>query len=73
MGKIKEIEIYELGEKETATPWSSTILILRLTTSDGYVGYGEAPTTLMTLPVYEQLKEVARIFKNKEVTEIEKT
>ena len=72
MGKIKEIEIYELGEKETATPWSSTILILRLTTSDGYVGYGEAPTTLMTLPVYEQLKEVARIFKNKEVTEIEK-
>jgi L-alanine-DL-glutamate epimerase and related enzymes of enolase superfamily len=72
MGKIKEIEIFELGEKETATPWSSTILILRLVTSDGYVGYGEAPTTLMTLPVYEQLREVARIFKNKEVTEIEK-
>lgn len=72
MGKIKEIEIYELGEKETATPWSSTILLLKLTTSDGYVGFGEAPTTLMTLPVYEQLKEVARVFKNKEVTEIEK-
>lgn len=72
MPKIKNIEIFELGEKITNTPWSSTILILRLTTNDGYVGYGEAPTTLMTLPVYEQMREVARIFYDKEPTEISK-
>ncbi|MGC8681179.1 MAG: enolase C-terminal domain-like protein [Thermoplasmata archaeon] len=72
MTKIKNIEIFELGEKITNTPWSSTILILRLTTEDGYVGYGEAPTTLMTLPVLEEMNEVARIFNGKDPTEIEK-
>ncbi|MGC8565573.1 MAG: enolase C-terminal domain-like protein [Thermoplasmata archaeon] len=70
MTKIKNIEIFELGEEVTNTPWSSTILILRLTTNEGYVGYGEAPTTLMTLPVYEEMKEVARIFDGKDPTEI---
>ncbi|MGC8662827.1 MAG: enolase C-terminal domain-like protein [Thermoplasmata archaeon] len=72
MLKIKNIEIFELGEKITNTPWSSTILILRLTTDDGLVGYGEAPTTLMTLPVLEEMREVARIFFGKDVTEISK-
>jgi gluconate/galactonate dehydratase len=74
MPKISDVEIFELGElnAEKSSPWSSTILVLKITTSDGVVGYGEAPTTLMTLPVYEQLKEVSRVFKGKEVTEIEK-
>lgn len=73
MSKISEIEIMELGEEgEKSSPWSSTILILRMTTSDGLVGYGEAPTTLMTKPVYEQMKEVGRIFRGAEVNEIKK-
>jgi L-alanine-DL-glutamate epimerase-like enolase superfamily enzyme len=73
MTKIKNIEIYELGEKgEKSSPWSSTIILLRLTTSDGQVGYGEAPTTLMTRPVYEQMKEVGRVFKDKEVEEVKR-
>ena len=74
MSVIKDIEIIELGEADSSksSPWSSTVLILKLTTSDGIVGYGEAPTTLMTLPVYEEMKEVSRIFKGKEATEIQK-
>jgi L-alanine-DL-glutamate epimerase and related enzymes of enolase superfamily len=71
MPKITNIEIIELGEEgEKSSPWSSTILVLRLTTSDGVVGYGEAPTTLMTRPVYEQMREVARLFINKDVENI---
>lgn len=72
MGRISEIEILELGEseREKSSPWSSTILILKMTTSDGIVGYGEAPTTLMTLPVLEQMREVARIFKGKDPEEL---
>jgi L-alanine-DL-glutamate epimerase-like enolase superfamily enzyme len=71
MSKISEIEIMELGEEgEKSSPWSSTILILKMTTSDGVIGYGEAPTTLMTRPVYEQMKEVERIFKGAEVHNI---
>lgn len=73
MTKIRDIEILELGEEgEKSSPWSSTILVLKLVTSDGEIGYGEAPTTLMTRPVYEEMKEVGRIFKNKEVEEISK-
>lgn len=74
MTKIKEVEIFELGEtgKESSTPWSSTILISKITTDDGIVGYGEAPTTLMTLPVLEQMKEISRIIKNRDPTDINK-
>ncbi|MEM4056184.1 MAG: mandelate racemase/muconate lactonizing enzyme family protein [Thermoplasmatales archaeon] len=74
MPVIKDIEIFELGENKalSTSPWSSTILLLRMTTSDGIVGYGQAPTTLMTLPVLEELRELARIYKGKEVTEIKK-
>lgn len=70
MTKIENIEIFEVGEKVTNTPWSSTILVLRLTTDDGFVGYGEAPTTLMTLPVYDEMREVARIFYHKDPMQI---
>ncbi len=73
--KISSVEILELGEKgrEISSPWSSTILLVRLTTSDGTVGYGEAPpTTLMTLPVKESLREVERVFSGKNVFNVER-
>lgn len=74
MHRISDIEIFEVGDPnpKRSTPWNSTILIVKLTTSDGIVGYGEAPTTLMTLPVYEAMKEVSRVFKGKDATEIRK-
>ncbi len=75
MGNIKDIDIMEVGDisnGEKSSPWSSTIIVLRLTTSDGIVGYGEAPTTLMTKPVMEEAKEIARILKGKDPTDIEK-
>ena len=68
MEKIKNIDIYELGSpEEKSSPWSSTILILKLTSSNGNIGFGEAPTTLMTLPVKESLREVSRIFQDKKL------
>lgn len=38
------------------------MILVRVTTSTGQVGWGEAPTTLMTLPVKESVKEVARFY-----------
>ncbi|MFG1449548.1 MAG: mandelate racemase/muconate lactonizing enzyme family protein [Thermoplasmataceae archaeon] len=72
--KIKNIEILELGEKgrEISSPWSSTILLVKLTTDDGLVGFGEAPTTLMTLPVKESMEEVKRFFQDKDFFNVEK-
>ena len=72
--KIKKIDILELGEKgkEISSPWSSTILLVRLTSEDGQVGYGEAPTTFMTLPVKESMEEVKRIFLGADFFNVEK-
>ncbi|MEM0127567.1 MAG: mandelate racemase/muconate lactonizing enzyme family protein [Thermoplasmatales archaeon] len=73
MTSIRNFQILELGEEgEMSSPWSSTIIVLRLETSNGEIGYGEAPTTLMTRPVYEQLREVGRQFVGREVEEISK-
>lgn len=72
--KIKQVDILELGEKgkEISSPWSSTILLVRLTSEDGLVGYGEAPTTFMTMPVKESMEEVKRIFLGADFFNIEK-
>lgn len=72
MRTISDIEIIELGEEnpESSSPWSSTILLLKMTTSDGIVGYGEAPTTMMTRAVLEQMREIARIFRGKNPEEL---
>jgi len=73
MTKIRNYEIAELGEAgERSSPWGSTILVLKLETEDGEVGYGEAPTTLMTRAVYEQMREVGRVFVGRDVEEIRK-
>ncbi|MEM0155841.1 MAG: mandelate racemase/muconate lactonizing enzyme family protein [Thermoplasmataceae archaeon] len=71
---IKDIDIIELGEKgrEVSSPWSSTILLVKLTSSDGKVGFGEAPTTLMTLPVKESMKEVQRVFSGADFFQVER-
>ena len=70
--KIKDIEIFEIGDPtgNSSAQWSSLLLFLKITTDDGHVGWGEAPTELMALPMYEELKEVGRIFIGKDVTEV---
>ncbi len=71
---IKNIEIFELGSKgkENSSPWSSTILIARLTSNDGTTGYGEAPTTFSTMSVKESMEEVRRSFLGKDFFNVEK-
>src|SRR5579859_5108396 len=65
--KIRSIEPIVTGspQGEPSSPWSSTMVLVRLTTSTGAVGWGEAPTTLMTLPVKESVREVARLYEGK--------
>lgn len=72
-GKINQVEVIELGDrsKESSSPWSSTMLLVRLTTDDGLVGYGEAPTTFSTLSVLGSMKEVERIFNGADFFNIE--
>ena len=74
--KISSYEIFELGEKKEqsgggAAGWAAKTVVLRLTTSNGLVGYGEAVPTLRVLPVVESLKEVGRLYVGREVEDFE--
>jgi L-alanine-DL-glutamate epimerase-like enolase superfamily enzyme len=65
--KIKDIEIYQLGEQAGGgATWASNSIILKITTSNGIVGFGEAVPTLRVQPVIQSLKEVARVYSGKD-------
>jgi gluconate/galactonate dehydratase len=69
--KIQRVEPIELAapEGERSSPWSSTVILVAVHTSTGAIGWGEAPTTLMTRPVFESVREVARFYEGVELSE----
>jgi gluconate/galactonate dehydratase len=62
--KISSYEVYEVGDKSKGggATWASTGIILKLVTSSGEVGWGEAVPTLRVLPVIESIREVGRVY-----------
>jgi L-alanine-DL-glutamate epimerase-like enolase superfamily enzyme len=74
MGKITDVEVYQLGEHAAtgSATWASTSILLRLTTSDGTVGYGEAVPTLRVNPVIHSLHEVARVYVGRDPIDVER-
>lgn len=71
--KITDIDVFQLGQASGAggATWASNSIILRLTTSDGLQGYGEAVPTLRVQPVIRSLHEVARVYKGKDPLDVE--
>jgi L-alanine-DL-glutamate epimerase-like enolase superfamily enzyme len=71
--KIADVEIFLLGEpaKTISAMWASNAIVLKLTTSNGLVGYGEAVPTLRVQPVIQALREVERIYKGKDPLNVE--
>jgi gluconate/galactonate dehydratase len=67
--KIQQVEPIEVAAPadELSSPWSSTVILVRVTTANGAVGWGEAPTTMMTHPVRESVREVARFYEGREL------
>lgn len=67
--RIRTVEPIEVAAPagERSSPWSSTVILVRVTTASGAIGWGEAPTTLMTLPVRESVREVARFYEGREL------
>ena len=68
MVTIKDIEIYPVSDLATAkaSPWASVSIIVRVVTSDGQVGYGEAVPTLRVNPVVRAIEEVRRFMVGKD-------
>src|SRR5947209_7670133 len=70
--KITNFEVYQLGElSQGSATWAGNSILLKLTTSDGTIGYGEAVPTLRVQPVIQSLHEVARVFKGKDPLDME--
>jgi L-alanine-DL-glutamate epimerase-like enolase superfamily enzyme len=66
--KINEAEIFQVGEPTSAggATWAGNSILLKLTTSDGMVGWGEAVPTLRVQPVIQSLHEVSRVYVGKD-------
>lgn len=70
--KISNIDIYQLGEQAAGgATWAGNSIVVKLTTSTGEVGYGEAVPTLRVQPVINSLKEVARVYSGKDPLNVE--
>jgi gluconate/galactonate dehydratase len=65
--QIRSVEAIEVAAPagESSSPWSSTVVLVRVTTASGAVGWGEAPTTLMTRPVFDSVAEVGRFYEGR--------
>jgi len=60
---ISNIDTFIIGEKNpTAATWAGVSIIVKVTTSSGAVGWGEAVPTLRVGPVVEAIKEAARVY-----------
>lgn len=72
--KIANVDIFQLGEHAAgvSATWAANSIILKLTTSTGLVGYGEAVPTLRVQPVIQSLHEVARVYVGKDPCDVER-
>jgi L-alanine-DL-glutamate epimerase-like enolase superfamily enzyme len=72
--KIANVDIFQLGEHAAgvSATWAANSIILKLTTSTGLVGYGEAVPTLRVQPVIQSLREVARVYVGKDPCDVER-
>lgn len=68
MVSIKDVEVYTVSDLATAkaSPWASVSIIVKVTTSDGQVGYGEAVPTLRVNQVVKAIDEVKRFVVGKD-------
>lgn len=72
MAKISEVEPIVLTSKEKGSAtWASNMILVRVTTSDGRVGYGEAVPTLRILPVVNAIKQISKFLVGRDFHEVE--
>ena len=72
--KIVNADIFQLGQPADSggATWAGNSILLRLTTSNGLIGYGEAVPTLRAQPVIQSLREVARVYVGRDPLDVER-
>src|SRR5579875_1127061 len=72
MTKISEIEAYILGKEVTSAQWASLMVLVRVTTNDGRVGWGETVSALRAEAVANFVKKINTVLKGNDVFNVEK-
>lgn len=72
MDKIRNIDVFLLGKEVTEAKWASLMVLVKVTTDDGKVGWGETVTALRANAVVNMVKSVSRVFIGKDVFNVEK-
>lgn len=72
MDRIKNIDVYLLGKEVTEAKWASLMVLVKVTTDDGKVGWGETVTALRANAVVNMVKNISRVFIGKDVFNVEK-
>ena len=72
MSKISRVEGHILGNKEGPATWASVMVLVKVETSDGLVGYGEAVPTLRAEPMLHAIEEIGRIYTGLDPSEVER-
>lgn len=67
--RIQEITPIVLSSKEKGSAtWASLMILVKVTTSNGLVGYGEAVPTLRVKPVFSSIQQVSKGFIGKDIS-----
>ncbi|MEM4970692.1 MAG: mandelate racemase/muconate lactonizing enzyme family protein [Sulfolobales archaeon] len=67
MDRIRDLEIYILGGRDSPDQWASASLIIRVLSDDGEIGYGEAIPTRRVNQVVKAFEEIKELVKGREV------
>jgi len=71
--KISSVKTYTLGQPTTTgvATWAGTSIVVKVTTSNGLVGYGEAVPTLRAQSVVASIHEVERVYLGRDPEDVE--
>ncbi|BAB67683.1 mandelate racemase/muconate lactonizing enzyme family protein [Sulfurisphaera tokodaii] len=72
MTKISDVEAILLGKEITSAKWASLMVLVRVVTTDGRIGYGETVTALRANAVVDLVKKINKVMKGKDVFDLEK-
>ena len=71
MAKITGIEPFLLGREASSAKWASLMLVVKVTTSDGIVGWGETVTALRAKAMVMMINNLAKLFVGRNPFDVE--
>ena len=71
MAKISNVEVFLLGKEVAAATWASLMVLTKVTTSDGVVGWGETVAALRADAMKAMGRKVGKVYVGKDPFDVE--